>query len=298
MGSTEIPVSPIRKGYSFVPCVEPIFHDPQPPRGYLLDDPMIEQDDAVRDELFEALTREVILAALTRHDRRDAAVLQPPEQAPQFGSQDRHVREAREHRLDRVEHETLRVRSADRVIEADEERFEIVVARLLDVVPLDRDEFDRQLLAPDQVVEIEPERSHVFHQLPLGFFEGDEDARLAMFHRAAHEEFHRHQRLPRSGAAADQRGTASREAAPRDLVETIDPRRRLLHAADRHLPLRGGGRRSAISCNARCHISRASQCPHWQWDASTADIARDGPRWAGRGSGAGQQRACKFFVVL
>ncbi len=84
----------------------------QPPRGDLLDDAVIEQHHAVGDELFEALTRELMLAALAGHHRRDAAVLQPPEQPPQLRAQDRLVRQAREDRLDRVEHETL---SAGRV---------------------------------------------------------------------------------------------------------------------------------------------------------------------------------------
>ena len=98
-----------------------IFDDAQPARGDLLDDAVIEQDDAVGDELLEALTREMMLAALTGDDRRDAAVLQPSEQPPQFRAQNRLVRQAREDRLDRVEHEALRADRANGFVEADEE---------------------------------------------------------------------------------------------------------------------------------------------------------------------------------
>ena len=54
------------------------------------------------------------VAALAGDDRGDALVLEPAEQPPQLGAQDRLIREAAEQRLDRVEHDALRADRVDR----------------------------------------------------------------------------------------------------------------------------------------------------------------------------------------
>src|SRR5690606_27997162 len=84
-----------------------ILHDPQTPDRSLLDGPMVEEDHTVGDVLLEALPRELPLAALPGDHGGQPLVLQPTKQPSQLCAQDRGVREAREERLDRVEHDPL-----------------------------------------------------------------------------------------------------------------------------------------------------------------------------------------------
>ena len=139
---------------------------------------MVEQDHAVGDVLFQAVPGQRALAALAGDDGGDALVLEPAEQAAQLGAQDAHVRQAAEQRLDRVQHDPLRPDGVDRVTQADEQSFEVVLAGLLDLAPLDAHEVHDELLLLDQLVEVEAERANVLRQFFGGFLEGHEHARL------------------------------------------------------------------------------------------------------------------------
>ena len=138
-------------------------------------------------------------------------LLEPAEQAPQFGPQYRFVFEAGEQRLDAVEEHAF---GADRIhgmAEADEEGLQVVLAGLLDQAPLEVDVIDRQLLLRDQRGHVEPERGDVGGEFVGGFLEGETDAGLVEFRGAADEEFHAEQRLAAAGAAADEGGPSAWE---------------------------------------------------------------------------------------
>ena len=84
-----------------------VFHDAQAPGGDLLGDAVVEDDHAVGDVLFETVAGELIVAPLAGDDGSDAFLLQPAEQAPQLGPQDRLVGQAGEEHFDGVEHDAL-----------------------------------------------------------------------------------------------------------------------------------------------------------------------------------------------
>ena len=63
-----------------------ILHHAQSPRGDLIVDSVVEQDHAIGHVLLQPVAGQRSLATLARDDRRHAAVLQPAEQAPQFGA--------------------------------------------------------------------------------------------------------------------------------------------------------------------------------------------------------------------
>ena len=129
--------------------------------------------------------------------------------------------EPREQRFDRVEDDAPGADRLQGVVEADEQAFEIVLPRLLDLRALDPDVFQRQALAPDERREVVAERRDILHDVVLGLLEGHEDAALAV-RRAVHEELQAEQRLAAAGPAADERRAAARQSASGDLVETAD----------------------------------------------------------------------------
>ena len=84
IGSTEMPCSSIRNGYSLVPCARAaILDDAQAPRRHLLVDAVVEQDHAVGDVLLQAVAGQRAFAPLAGDDGGDALVLEPAEQPAQ-----------------------------------------------------------------------------------------------------------------------------------------------------------------------------------------------------------------------
>ena len=128
-----------------------VFDDAQPAGRNLIGDPVIQRDDAVRHVLFQPLSRERVGASLAGDHRRDAALLEPRKQPAQLGAQHGGVAQAGEQRLDRVEDDALGADRAHRVVQPDEQPFQIVLAGLLDFGALDPDVLDRQALATDEV---------------------------------------------------------------------------------------------------------------------------------------------------
>ena len=194
----------------------------QAPRRDLIVDAVIEQDHGVRDVLLQALLGQQTLAALARDQGRDALVLQPPEQPPQLRPENRVVLETREERLDGVEDDALRTDRSNRVIEPDEQAFEIVLAGFLDLAALHADVVDGELLRLDQLRKVEPERRDVAGNLLGVLLERHEHAGFVEVHGAVHQEREAEQRLAGSRPAADEGRPAFRQAAARDLVEAAD----------------------------------------------------------------------------
>src|SRR6185312_11130947 len=80
-----------------------VLDDAQAPDGELLVHPVVEQDDAVGDVLFQAVASQCAVAPLAGDDGGDALVLQPAEQTAQLGAQNAGVGQAAEQRLQGVQ---------------------------------------------------------------------------------------------------------------------------------------------------------------------------------------------------
>jgi hypothetical protein len=158
-----------------------------------------------------------------------SAVLQPAKEPTQLGAEHGVVRQAGEQRLEGVERDALRADRIDRVRKPDEEPFEVVLPGLLDLAALDADVVDCDLAVVHEPVEVEAERADVGGELVGGLLEHHEDAGLAVAHRALDDELGGEHRLAAAGAADHERRPAARQAAGGDLVEAVDPARRLRH---------------------------------------------------------------------
>ncbi|HET7827054.1 MAG TPA: hypothetical protein VFK90_17085 [Anaeromyxobacter sp.] len=149
---------------------------------------MVEEDDAVRHVLLEAVAGEATVPLLAREHHGQPAILQPPEEPAQLGPQHGEVRQPSEQGLDRVEGDPLRADGVDGVLQPDEEPGQIVLAGLLDLAPLDADVVDRELPLRLQPADVEPERRHVRGEVRLALLERHEHAGLAVIERTADEE--------------------------------------------------------------------------------------------------------------
>ena len=196
----------------------------QPARRDLIVNAVVEQDHRIRHVLLEPLPRQQALAALACDHGGHAPVFQPPEQPPQFGPDDPVIRQAGEQRFDRVEDDALGPDRLNRVVQPDEQAFEIVVAGFLDLAAFHADIVDGQFLRRDQLRKVKAQRRDVFGDLLAAFLEREKDARLAELQRAIHQERHGQQRLAGSWTAADECRPSGWQAAAGDLVETANPR--------------------------------------------------------------------------
>ena len=182
----------------------PVLHDAQAPGRDLLLHSVVEQNDAVGDIFLDAITRELALAALASDDGGDALVLEPGEQAPQLGAQDRAVGKSREQGFDGIEHHTLGANGVYCVPEPNEQAFEVVLAALLDLRALDSNMVDRELPGCDQSFNIVPERGDIGGQILGALLEAHEDAGLVKSVGAVHQEGHGEQRFPGACGPAHQ----------------------------------------------------------------------------------------------
>ena len=172
-----------------------VLDDPQAARGHLVVDAVIEQDDRVRDVLLEPLPRERPVAALARDHGGHALVFQPSEQPSQFRPEDGVVLQPGKQRFDGVEDDAPGADGPDGVIEANEQPFEIVLARFFDLAAFDAHVVDRELLRLDQLRQVEAERGHVADNLLLVFLERHEHAGLVELEGAVHQKGQRQQGL-------------------------------------------------------------------------------------------------------
>ena len=187
---------------------------------------MIEQDHAVGHVLLESLPGESSRTSLGGDDRGDTPVLEPPEEAAQFGAQQSCVRQTREEALDGVEHHALGPDAVDGMPETHEEPFEVVLARLLDLRSFNAHKVDDELLLGGQAGQVKAKRCDVLRELRLGLLEGHEDTVLAHLD-TAYEEFDGKEGLSCTRATADEGRASTRKASARDLVETADTAPRL-----------------------------------------------------------------------
>ena len=150
---------------------------------------------------------------------RDSLVFQPPEQPPQLGPEDAVVRQAGKQRFDGIEDDPLGSQRPNRVIEPDEQPFQIVLAGFLDLAAFDAHVVDRELPRVDQPGEVEPQGSDIAGNLLLVLLERHQHARFVEKKRAIHQKGESQQGLARPGPAADQCRPASGQAAAGDLVQ-------------------------------------------------------------------------------
>ena len=210
-----------------------VFNHPQPPRGDLVLHAVVQQDHAIGDVLFQPVPGQRAVATLAGDDRGHPAVLEPAEQAAQFGAQGVGIRQAGKQRLHGVQHDPFGAGLVDGMAETHEQAFQVVFAGFLDLAAFDADVIDHQLFRGDQSRHVETQRCDVVHQVLSGFLEAEQDTRFAEPGRAVHQERHAQQGLTRTGRATDQGWPAARDAAQQDIVKAGDPRWRLgkLHHA-------------------------------------------------------------------
>ena len=119
-----------------------ILHDSQAACGKLVVDTVVQQDDAIRNVLFEPVAAEIAVAAFRRNHGGDAALFKPAKQAAHFGAQNSDVGKSREQRLQGIEHNALGSHRLDGMLQANEEAFQVVFASLLDFAALDVNEIE------------------------------------------------------------------------------------------------------------------------------------------------------------
>ena len=223
-----------------------VLEHPQPSRGGLLADPVVKHDHAVRDVLLDAVAGQRPFATLAGDHGGHAALLEPAEQPPQLGAQDRGVLERAEQRLDGVEDNALGADLVDRGTEPDEQPAEVPGAGLLQVAGRELDVVHHQQVVVLELLQVEPEGRDVLDQLRDGLLERDEDARLVELGDAADQELHGKQRLAAAGRSADQGGSAGGQAAAGDLVEAADAGRGLAQARQHTQRTRRGRGRPGV----------------------------------------------------
>ena len=179
---------------------------------------MIQQDHAVGDVFFQAVPCKLPLAPLAGDDRRYALILEPAEQPPQLRTQDHRIAKAAEQGLDGVQHDPFGTDGVDGVAQANEQPFQVVFARLLDLAAFDPHVVQGDFLLFDQGVQVESQRADVLRQFGGGFLERHEDARLVELRGSPDQEFHRQQGLSATGGPADQRRSSRWKPTPCDLV--------------------------------------------------------------------------------
>jgi hypothetical protein len=159
-----------------------------PPGGDLLVKALVEDDDAIGDVFLQPVARQRVFGALARDDGSQSAIFQPTEEAAQFRAEDGVIGQAGKQGFDGVEDHAFRADGLDGMAEPDEQPFEVVLARLLDLAALDLDVIEGELLLRDEFFEIEAERADIGCQFGRALLEHHEHAGVAMLCRPAHEE--------------------------------------------------------------------------------------------------------------
>src|ERR1043165_1699241 len=124
--------------------------------------------------------------------------------------------------------------------QADEQSFEVVLPRLLDLAPLDVNVVYRQLFFLDQVTEVKAERTDVLGQFLCGFLEGEEHTWLIVQNGSPNDELYPQRGLAAASPAAHQGGPAFGQPAARDLVQPLNASRTLGQTRWRRLLFRCG----------------------------------------------------------
>ena len=199
-----------------------VFHHAQMTRGDLVVDAVIEQDDAIGDVFLESVAGERFAAALGGDDGGDALVLEPAEESAQLGAEHGFVGQAGEKHLQGIKHDALGADGIDRVVEPDEQAFEVVFTACVGLAAFEVNVVEHDHFFPDELGEVEAHRGDIGSELGLGLFESEEHARFVELHGTAHEKFRGEERFAATGAAADEGRTTAGQSAAGDFIEALD----------------------------------------------------------------------------
>src|ERR1700720_519230 len=107
----------------------PVLDDAQTPGRDLLPDAMVQQDDAVGDELLNAVPGQLVrLVPLGSNNRGQSSLFEPIEEAADFGAEDRWVGQIAEERLNGVQDNSPRPNPLDGIGNSYEEALEVILA--------------------------------------------------------------------------------------------------------------------------------------------------------------------------
>jgi hypothetical protein len=195
IGTTETPFSPIRKGYSFVPC--------SVPRYFRMRSRRVEvcwmtrwSSTITQSETYSSMPEpgEGAFAALDGKDGRDAAFLQPAEQPAQFGPYDRRA-------------------------QPHEQRLQIPVAGPGHVGRDHVDVIENKQSLSLELGKVETERGDVRREVVGGFLEGDAGACLGQLREGP--------RCVRWESDGIQRGSSGHEGSPNYTLSGVAKARRI-----------------------------------------------------------------------
>ncbi len=185
---------------------------------------MIQHDDAIGDIFFQSVPGQRPITPFPGDDCRDALPLEPAEQPPQFGAQDGRVGEAGEEGFNRVQHDPLGPDRVDGMPQAHEQTLQVILARLLDLAPLDVDVIHRELLLTHQFVQVEAQRADVLRKFFGCLLEGHQHAGLVELRCSANQEFDAEHSFATTGTSAHQGGPPAGEPSAREFVKPLNSR--------------------------------------------------------------------------
>src|ERR1035437_9820492 len=184
---------------------------------------MVQHDHAVRDELLYAVPGQLAgTAPLGGNDRGQSFLLEPVEQAVDFGAQDTWVWQLAEERFNGVQHDSPRPDLLDSVGNSNEEAIEVILAGFRNLASRDGHVVQEQLLLRHQPVQVETQRSDIRGQVRDRLLERHEHAGFVVLCGAPNQELQSEQCLSGTGASTDQSGTPGWQPSPRDFVQTLD----------------------------------------------------------------------------
>ena len=204
-----------------------ILEDSQSPGRGLLGHTVVEDDHAVRDVLFDAMAGESPIAALAGDHGGDPPILEPAEQPPELGAQDRRVRERSEQGLDGVDDDALGADGVDGGAKAEKESFQVPVSCVFYLARNHVEVVDHELAVGFELGEVESQGGHVGDEVPGELLERHEHSWLAELGDPADEEFHREERLATTGGTANEGRATAGQAAAGHFVEPADARQSL-----------------------------------------------------------------------
>ncbi len=171
----------------------------------------------------------VVVALLAGDDGRETALLEPAEQSPQLRAQNAFILEPEEERFGCVEQHPPGADLFHRVVETNEEAFEVVFAGFLDLGAIDDDVVDDHLAGVDERIQIESERRDILGEFLGVFLKAHQNAGLVVTHGAVDQKADPEERLPGAWTATHERRPPRRQSTEGDFVQTGDSGWRLTH---------------------------------------------------------------------
>src|ERR1700674_4340554 len=156
------------------------------------------------------------------NDRGQSFLLEPVEQAADFGAQDTWVWHLAEERFNGVQDDSPCPNLLDSVGNSDEEAIEIILPGFRNLAPRDVHVVQEQFLIGHQAIQVETQRSGVLGQVRDRFLERHEHAGFVVLCGAPNQELQSEQCLSGTGASADKSGAPGWQSSPRDFVKPLD----------------------------------------------------------------------------